>query len=218
MSLVRKKSFRLWAKALTDRGLTVDNAELVAEIGNTVYVKGTQIPIAPSSSITLGIISVSFTVGAVWMNGFTFTYPSFSPGSTFTLPFSRLAEHDYLVYCYFPYVAVTDSRPQTPIDISEDEIVSWQVIRIDSAGDIALEIIQEPDATPEYLLTESIIDPDTGNCSLGWRRKELFRLSKNPDTGDWYAVLSEDPAGLLVFQANSWGNNQIEIQGSASLL
>jgi hypothetical protein len=218
MRLISKKTFRQWAKALTERGLTVDNAEVVAEIGDTVYVKGTQIPIPVSSSIVVGFNFISFTVGAVWMNGFTFTYPSFPPGSTFTLPFSRGAESDYIVYCFVPYTAATDYRPQIPVDISEDEIPSWQVIRIDSSGDIALEIVQEFDVTPEYLLTESIVDPDTGNCSLGWVRRPLIRLSKNTSNGDWAASLFEDPAGLLIFNANSLGNLQVELTGSASLI
>lgn len=218
MRLISKKTFRQWAKALTERGLTVDNAEVVAEIGDTVYVKGTQIPIPVSSSIVVGFNFISFTVGAVWMNGFTFTYPSFPPGSTFTLPFSRGAESDYIVYCFVPYTAATDYRPQIPVDISEDEIPSWQVIRIDSSGEIALEIVQEFDVTPEYLLTESIVDPDTGACSLGWVRRPLIRLSKNTSNGDWAALLIEDPAGLLIFNANSLGNLQVELTGSASLI
>jgi hypothetical protein len=218
MSLVRKKTFRQWAKALTERGLTVDNADLVAEIGDTVYVKGTQIPIPVSSSITVGFNFISFTVGAVWMNGFTFTYPSFPPGSTFTLPFSRSAESDYIVYCFVPYTAVTDYRPQIPVDISEDEIPNWQVIRIDSSGDIALEIVQEFDVTPEYENTPSIVDSDTGNCSLGWTRRPLIRLTKNTSNGDWAALLIEDPAGLLVFNINTLGALQVELTGSASLI
>ena len=219
MSLLSKRTFRQWAKVLTDRGLTVEDADVVAEIGNTVYVKGAPQPLA-GTSITVGFNSVSFTVGAVWLNGFTYTYPSSFPGSTGTLTFNPAATSDLLIYCFVPYIAVTDYRPSDPINPPGPEVPGYQVIRVDKNGDIALEIAAESEVTPEYESTPSIVDSDTGSCSAGWIRRLLVRLTKNTFNGQWYAsIASQSPEELLVFNMQSTVvGNQIVIVPSGELV
>ena len=219
MSLLSKRTFRKWAKALTERGLTVDDADVVAEIGNTVYVKGSPAPLE-GTSITVGFNFVSFTVGAVWLNGAAFTYPFAPPGTTGTLTFSPGTESDLLVYCFVPYIGVTDYRPTTPISPPGDEIPNWQVIRVDKNGDVALEIIPESEVTPEYETQPSIVDPDTGLCSAGWVRRLLLRLTKNPTNAQWYATIaSQSPEELLIFNIQSLNfDNQIVLTSSVEIV
>ncbi len=219
MSLISKRTFRKWAKVLTDRGLTVDDADVVAEIGNTVYVKGPPRALE-GTSIAVGFNFVSFTVGAVWLNGATYTYPSNPPGSTATLTFSPGSESDLLVYCFVPYIGITDYRPTTPISPPGDEIPNWQVIRVDLNGDVALEIVQESAVTPEYENTPSLVDPDTGLCSAGWTRRQLLRLTKNTTNAQWYATIaSQDPAELLFLNIQSLNfDNQIVLTSSIEII
>jgi hypothetical protein len=219
MRLVSKKTFRQWAKALTERGLTVNDAEVSAEIGNAIYVKGTKQTIDPVSSVTVKIGVVSFPIGAVWINGSTYTFPSIPPGTVVNLQFGIGSESDWLVYCYVPYIAITDGKPSIPVDESSDEILNWQVVRVDLAGDIGLEIIQQSDVTPEYENTASTVDSETGVASLGWTRKLLVQITKNPNTGEWYAAVNQDPSSLIIFNADSWVvDNKIDLVGSASLI
>lgn len=219
MSLISKRTFRKWAKALTDRGLTVENADVVAEIGNTVYVKGAPQPVGdPSIKVTFDV--VSFTVGAVWLNGHTYTYPSFPPGSTGTLVFNSSSNSDFLIYCFVPYIAVVNYRPTNPISPPGPEEPSYQVIRVDINGDINFEIVEESEVTPEYENTPSIVDSLTGACTAGWTRRLLVRLTKSTFDGKWYAsVASQNPEELLIFnmQSTVFGN-QIALVPTGELI
>jgi len=218
MSLLSKRTFRKWAKVLTERGLTVDDADLVAEVGNTVYVKGKP-PLDDTSPITVEDNFVTFTVGAVWINGTTYMHPGFPPGSTCTMGFSSGDGSDVLIYCYVPYQAVTAYRPTTPIDPPGDEVPNWQVIRVDLAGDIAFEAVQESDSSSEYENTPSIVDPETGSCSLGWHRRQLIRLTFDAQLGEWKAsIANQDPSRLMALRITSYAlSGQIPVVGFESL-
>ena len=217
MSLISKRTFRKWAKVLTERGLTVDDAELVAEVGNSIYVKRKP---TPSEPIIVENGLVTFTVGAVWVNGTTYMFPSYPPGSTRSLNFTSTSDSDVLVYCYVPYQAVVASKPYTPLDPPGDDIPNWQVIRVDVAGDIEFDVIQESLVTPEYENTPSLVDPDTGACSIGWCRRELIRLKFDAELRKWTGRSEvQDPAGLIALSITSYaGNKQIDVTSFESLI
>lgn len=217
MSLVSKKTFRKWAQALTDRGLTVNDAEVVAEIGNAAYIKGQKQLIPASSSVQIGLNAVSFMVGAVWINGTAHEFFDGPPGTRVAVPFDRI-EDDVTVYVYVPFIAVLNYRPSIPVDSGEDEIPNWQVIRVDLNGSIGVESIATRLVTPEYEITPSIVGD--GSASAGWLRKPLFQMVKSPEDDKIYNVsVINAPEELIVCNiASLVVDNQIPLTFTAALV
>jgi hypothetical protein len=225
MALVSKKTFRKWAKALTDRGLTMEGVELMAEFGNTVKFKMRR-PIGNVYTIEDNL--VSFPVGAVWFDGSIATIEGGKkPGDIVTLPFEAGNINPKVIYCEVNFscvpvankiVSVGAAAPEdydffTAIrlalgGVDVDDFASFGLIDKDT-WDNGFEPAPG-DPVESYKGLHSMFDQDTGDTVPGFLRKAVATLTWVPadppqvPTGFWSAAdesAEQNPFGIIWFNS-----------------
>jgi hypothetical protein len=119
MGLISKKTFRKWAQPLTDRKLTLENAERFAEVGNTITVRARR---TQSGLFTVNQVEgkVTWEVGCAWLDGGIVnihgTYIDdtedepveavgiITPGQKIVVSFNPLDHRDQVIYCLLHYI------------------------------------------------------------------------------------------------------------------
>jgi hypothetical protein len=111
MALISKKTFRKWARPLTERGLTLENVELMSEMGNGITFK-------PRQKIETGYAVVGsrvvFNVGVVWLDGSIVPIQGDKkPGDIISLPFDVIGRKPQVIYCELHYSCVSSPNIYT---------------------------------------------------------------------------------------------------------
>jgi hypothetical protein len=237
MALISKKTFREWAKVLTDRGLTFDNVDLVTESGNGITIKQKR------EGLTFGPITVreiagtiSFRLGAVWFNGGLIPWKGYSIGNIVTIPFapfdSNQLRREQTVYARLDYRHHAEYN-QFEIFAPPAILNFWTVTRAHQLADDINDGVQfevgftQPipaqgeivyDSTPAYINTL------TNAGTIGTARQAVATISyvePDPPTipfGYWKAttIPGSDPSKMIIFNletsaSRTWPLDQTSI-------
>jgi hypothetical protein len=230
MALISKKTFREWAKVLTDRGLTFDNVDLIAENGNGVTVK------QKKEGLTFGSITIkefpaeiSFKLGAVWFNGGLIPWKDYTIGDTVTIPFTALDDNqlrrEQTVYArldfehYAEYNQFETFAPPSIINF-------WTVTRAHQVDDIGAGVqfeigfTQPNPGEPVYNSSPCIVNTVTNTGTVGIARQAVAVISyvqaDPPEIprGYWKVstVAGSDPTRMLIFNLETTANRTWPLQ------
>lgn len=214
MSLVSKKTFRKWAKVLTDRGLTLENFERYAEMGGTVAttlkMRGDR---GGDYSITAN--QLSFRIGAVYLDGALVGWDGGkNPGDTYTLTFNPNDARPKVVYCELNFVHHGEYN-YIDVDQTPDPYITefYTPTRAVADGHATFGIMNQEDFIGEEVRLDAVIDTDTNTGDPGYLRKPVALLEWIPadppliPNGYWRAndwtTSGDSPARLIVFNLSA---------------
>jgi len=231
MALISKKTFRKWARPLTERGLTLENVELMAESGNGIILK-------PRQRIENGGYSVEggrvfFNVGVVWLDGSTVPIKgNKKPGDIVTLPFESNNREPKVIYCEVNFTCASSPNFFSFEGVPEDYDIEFftankVVIGAGTSGfgnipDHALfgvvskkiwdEGIEEEGVVESFTALYSFFDTNTGDTVPGFLRKQVGTITwidADPPTipvGFWSAEYLNpqfDPSRIISFNLSA---------------
>jgi hypothetical protein len=219
MALISKKTFREWAKVLTDRGLTFDNVDLVAESGNGITVKqrreGLQFG---AMTIKEFPATVSWRLGAVWFNGGLIPWKDRTIGDIVTIPFAPLdanqLRREQTIYVRLDFKHHAEYN-QFEIFAPPTILNFWTVTRAHQVDDIGSGVQIEVGFTQPipaqgeivYDSTPAYINTLTNAGTIGTARQAVATISyvePDPPTipfGYWKAttIPGSDPSKMIIF-------------------
>lgn len=214
MALISKKTFRKWAKALTARGLTFENAELFAEFGNTITIKQKR---TQSGIFTIDqqAGTISWNVGAVWFNGGLVPIDGLDTGEEITLSFNLSDHREQTVYCRLDFNHHGELNEQEEIS-PPATITFYTATRADEDGNASFEVGFTEDETSSFLSTPATINTTTNAGTTGIKRLPVATLTWiEPDPplipfGFWSAeqTLVADPSKLIIFNLTDYSNSR----------
>ena len=195
MALISKKTFRKWARPLTERGLTLENVELMAESGNGIILKPRQ---RIENGYSIEGQTVSFNVGVVWLDGSTVPIKgNKKPGDIVTLPFGSINREPQVIYCEVNFACASSpnffSFEGLPEDYDIEFFTANKVVigagtsGVDNIPDHALfgvvskkiwEEGEEVEGVVEsFVRLDSLFDTGTGETVPGFLRKQVGTIT-----------------------------------------
>jgi len=212
MALISKKTFRKWAKPLTERQLTFENAEKFAEVGNTATVKGrTRQTVSDIFTINQDDGMIEWEVGAVWLNGALVNLAdSKLPGDTVSVSFDRLDTRPQTLYVVIAFTHIAEQDEYSTS--GGGSVIFYTPTRAAASGTISFVTGFNEDETPTFLNDPATIDTATNAGTTGYARVPLASLAwvpADPPTvpyGFWEAELLgfKDPSKLMIFNLTDY--------------
>tara|TARA_R110000868_G_scaffold363837_1_gene626259 strand:- start:927 stop:1664 length:738 start_codon:yes stop_codon:yes gene_type:complete len=234
MALISKKTFRKWAQPLTDRKLTLENAERFAEVGNTVHVRARR---TQSGIFTVDQAAgkVTWEAGCAWLDGGVVnTYGTYiddtgdepvetvgiiTPGQKIVVTFDRLDHREQVIYCLLHYIhhgVANQSTIFEDLPAPEEVIDFYTATRAECVDD---QVTFESDFSTGGTLDIDLpvyINTFTNVGTTGIKGVPVCRLTwveaDPPDVpyGYWSASTygASDPSKIIIFNLNDYSDGR----------
>ncbi len=223
MALISKKTFREWARVLTARGLTLENAELFAESGNTITVRQRRRRVGIFTIDELAR-TITWRIGCAWLDGGSVPWEgSLLPGTEIVKLFDPADHRQQRIYCRldFRHVSVIN---ESIVSGTPDVVTQfWTTVRAEpnagggGGGDASFEVGFVEDETATFLSEAASINTATNVGTVGIRRIPVASITWIPADpplvpyGFWQVESygGENAGGLIIFNIADYSDGRI---------
>lgn len=215
MALISKKTFREWARILTARGLTLENAELFAESGNTITVRQRRRRVG---IFTIDGRRITWRVGCAWMNGGSVPWLGLlRPGTEIVKVFASGDRRQQRIYCRVDFThhsELNESIVAGPPDVVTQFYTTTRAVP-DSHASFEVGFVE--DETETFLSEAALINTVTNVGTVGIRRIPVATITWIPADqpsvpfGFWQVANygGENAGGLIIFNISDYSDGRL---------